>query len=212
MAVSPAVEKHLLDTCAWVLKPPSASASSDTRPISVLDVGCGNGIILRYLLTHASAPASGIDYTGIDLSSNMIAEAQRQYTARDPHSLRFSQVNFFSYKPANEPGDKPLSKPLSSVLFNECLHNMARPVEALARACGLVAEGGRIVVSHPRGWANVQMQRAANAWLSPSLLPSATELAQMSREIADGAGRKVEVEVAPAVKGGYLAVLRVGGG
>ena len=215
MAVSPAVEQHLLDTCAWVLKRPSppTNATSSAAPSSVLDVGCGNGVILRWLLTHPSAPTAGVDYTGIDLSGNMIMEAQRQYTTRAPHSLRFLQANFLSYAPASSASSTASqddARPHSAVLFNECLHNFAAPAEALARACSLVTEGGRVVVAHPRGWANVQGQKAANAWLSPSLLPTANELIQMSREI--GGGRRVEVEVAPEVRGGYLAVLKVGGG
>jgi SAM-dependent methyltransferase len=55
-------------------------APRSPTPLRLLDVGCGVGLLLDYIQAHGQADAW--DYTGLDISPAMIAEARR----RHPHT------------------------------------------------------------------------------------------------------------------------------
>ena len=48
---------------------------ADTGPVSILDLGCGFGLFADYL--RASNKLAAVEYSGIDLSQQMIEEARR---------------------------------------------------------------------------------------------------------------------------------------
>ncbi len=63
---------------------------------SVLDVGCGFGDFASFLARHGAA----VDYTGIDLSEELIKEGQKHYP-----EARFISGDLFDYKPAENSVD-----------------------------------------------------------------------------------------------------------
>lgn len=222
-APSRGIEQHLQATASWCLKAVRTRPQHSTACApAILDIGCGNGVMLGYLLQAASTGSNGSttsgntggstggsahlpDYMGIDLSSQMILYAQAQYAS---HAQQFMQADFLAFTPP------PPAPPFTAALFSECLHNFADPAAALQRAVSmLIHPGGRVVISHPKGWGNVQMQRAANSWLAPSLLPTAAGLRGIVGEISGKTGVEIAIEVEPDDRApSYLAVLLVGSG
>mmetsp|Transcript_9559 Transcript_9559/g.21714 ORF Transcript_9559/g.21714 Transcript_9559/m.21714 type:complete len:99 (+) Transcript_9559:1863-2159(+) len=95
------------------------------------------------------------------------------------------------------------------------LHDLPWPRDALEHAFGLLREGGRVVVAHPKGAAHVVMQNRRSPEMVPNLLPTADELEVLVGEWNESGGG-LELEVRPAPPGspqdkeqGYLAVIAV---
>ena len=99
---------------------------SETGPI--LDVGCGFGEFLPYLMEQGRA-----DYFGVDLS----AEAIRMAGSRHPeHS--FQQLDL---------DRNGISGEYSTIVFNESLYYFAKPVKTLKVLEKNLGSGGAFVVS-----------------------------------------------------------------
>lgn len=138
--------------------------SNYSKGTKICDVGCGTGILLKLLkakaIKHGLSLEEGSFY-GVDLSSEMIKLCRKKFA-----NAHFQHVDFLDYKP---------EAAFSCIVFNECLHNFIDIRIALSHAANLLQPGGRIVISHPRGYSNVLVQHRANKWLVPSILPSAEE-------------------------------------
>jgi len=96
---------------------------------AVLDVGCGQGLLLRRLPNPAYSR-----YVGIDLSASAIAIAQRQ----QPERAAFFAADCETYSPADL---------FDVIVFNEvlcCLHDPLRTVERYMRS---LTPGGLLLVS-----------------------------------------------------------------
>jgi 2-polyprenyl-3-methyl-5-hydroxy-6-metoxy-1,4-benzoquinol methylase len=103
----------------WHLKPGGA----------VLDVGCGQGVLLRRL-----ASSSYSRYVGIDVSGSAVSVAQEQQNERST----FLAADCEDYFPAEQ---------FDVIVFNEvlcCLRNPLRTVERYARSLN---PGGLLLVS-----------------------------------------------------------------
>ncbi|CAM9560545.1 unnamed protein product [Ascophyllum nodosum] len=125
----PAVAEHMQAVVA------RSGAGGDSR---ILDVGAGTGILLRFL---QGAGVRQEHFVGVDLSSRMVDVAKMRY----PRAT-FVQGDFLDYR--DDGGEEA---GFTHVFFNCCLHNFLEPGEALATAARLLREGGRIVISHPKG-------------------------------------------------------------
>ncbi len=100
---------------------------------SVLDIGCGQGVLSRVL-------PKGVTYMGVDLSKSLIQEAKK----RAPHpSITFAVQN------ACEPFD--LGKQFSHIAMILCLQNMADPSIVLQNIAKHLTPNGRafFVLNHP---------------------------------------------------------------
>ncbi|MFL6721664.1 MAG: class I SAM-dependent methyltransferase [Sphingomonas sp.] len=97
-------------------------------PISVLDVGCGAGILLRYL-DH-----SRVRYSGIDLSSAAIEQARARFPGAE-----FNALDVSDYAP---PGEA-----FGVVVFNEVLPHIDDPLGELARYLEYLRPNGIVVIS-----------------------------------------------------------------
>lgn len=84
---------------------------------SVLDVGCGTGLMYRYLTTAAGMPA--YRYTGIDLSAAALEQAAR----RDPYA-DFRQADYSS---------ESVDGRFGCIIFNETLYSFENPLAILNR-------------------------------------------------------------------------------
>ena len=103
-------------------------------PARVADIGCGTGwssiaIALAY---------PGVTVHGFDKDRESIALARDNARANGVAD-RVS----FQARDAREPGD---GHAYDLVTFFECLHDMARPVEALGAARAMLADGGMVLV------------------------------------------------------------------
>ncbi len=93
----------------------------------VLDVGCGDGTLVRYLQEE------GRRIVGIDISPTMVARAEADLHGSE---IRFALCPFAAY---------PEDKSLDAVVFVASLHHMEMPA-SLEKAKRLLAEGGSLLV------------------------------------------------------------------
>lgn len=136
------------------------SSSSD----SLLDLGCGNGVLARHL-------PKGIDYVGIDNSAKLLDEAKH-----------LTKKGRFVY--ADVTDQWSLEKEFDKACFILSLQNMERGQGAIANARKHLKPGGKLllVLNHPcfriprqSGWgvdeaAKLQYRRV-NGYMSPMKIP-----------------------------------------
>ena len=101
------------------------------RPGGVLDLGCGEGLLLAALRGQGGGPE--LHYVGIDLSPTAISKA-RQATGNG----HFAVAEIDSYRPARR---------FDAIVFNESLYYLEDPLGAVSRYLGFLEPGGVIVVS-----------------------------------------------------------------
>lgn len=179
--IAPVVDQHMQDLAKWCL---------DSNSPSILDVGCGTGVLIKYIYNHKLYKKEKVSISGVDLSSAMIDIARKNYPA-----CQFHIADFRTFQPTST---------FTAVVFNECLHYFSDIYQALDRALGLLtpSSGSRIVVSHPRGFDNAFMQHNMNRLLAASLLPSANEVIKWASE------KNLKVVVEPDIQAPcYLTVL-----
>ena len=95
---------------------------------SVLDAGCGTGGITATL----SAPRT----VGVDISSEMIARAQKRYTGRE--GLTFVAADISSYSP---------HEVFERILFFDVIEHSEKPKETIDTMARLLAPEGLLVVT-----------------------------------------------------------------
>lgn len=101
---------------------------------SILDVGCGNGVISRYIGEH------GYTVLGIDVSDKTIAAAQ---TAN-----KLSNVEFKVLSAESLVAD---GKKYDAVICSEVLEHLTDPNKLLGTLQNVVAENGILIVTVPNG-------------------------------------------------------------
>jgi 2-polyprenyl-3-methyl-5-hydroxy-6-metoxy-1,4-benzoquinol methylase len=135
-------------------------------PARVADVACGTGWSSIAMAT--AYPRITVD--GFDLDPDVIAAAaEHAREAGLADRVRFSVL---------DAADPDLPGRYDLVTIFEALHDMARPVEALAAARRMLAEGGSVVVADEPvadefTTAASEMERYAYGWSVVSCLPSA---------------------------------------
>lgn len=90
--------------------------ASFTRPIHILDVGCGYGDTLRHIERWALRRGIALELTGLDISSDAIAIAAQ---ASSPESqICWTVANIFRYAP---------NQPVDLVFSSQFTHHLAEP-------------------------------------------------------------------------------------
>jgi 2-polyprenyl-3-methyl-5-hydroxy-6-metoxy-1,4-benzoquinol methylase len=137
-------------------------------PARVADMGCGTGWSSIAMAT--AYPRIMVD--GFDLDPDVIAAAaEHAREAGLADRVRFTVL---------DAADPDLPGRYDLVTIFEALHDMARPVEALAAARGMLAEGGSVVVADEPvadefAVPASEMERYAYGWSVVSCLPSAMD-------------------------------------
>ena len=125
------------DLAGWFASAPELQARLAAGGTRVLDVGCGIG--WSSISLAKAYPALRVD--GIDSDEASIAEAERLAgEAGVADRVRFRVVDAAELGAAGEGG-------YDAAFVFEALHDMARPVEALAAIRALLADGGVVVVA-----------------------------------------------------------------
>ncbi|HEX6199844.1 MAG TPA: class I SAM-dependent methyltransferase [Thermoanaerobaculia bacterium] len=100
---------------------------------TVLDVGCGEGLLAEHL-----GPDGCRRYLGIDLSAAAVSAAMRRTGPGARPTARFAVA---------DADDWPLRGTFDAVVLNECLYYLREPLEAARRALAALRPGGILVVS-----------------------------------------------------------------
>ena len=136
--------KHIVTACGY------GSSSSTGGGGSILDVGCGDGAVMPYLLnanmngdaSNAPNDAAAIEYKGLDVSSVMIDMAKSKYPTQD-----FVVGSF--------PEDLNDNERFDTILFNGSLQFFRDTLQTLRHARSMLTDDGatksRIVLSHVQG-------------------------------------------------------------
>lgn len=96
---------------------------------SVLDVGCGEGILLQRLNSEAYGR-----YVGIDVSQAAIDRAEK----REDHQIHFAQADAEKYVP---------SESFDAIIFNEVLYILDQPLDVVQRYESWLRPGGIFIIS-----------------------------------------------------------------
>jgi 2-polyprenyl-3-methyl-5-hydroxy-6-metoxy-1,4-benzoquinol methylase len=123
----------------WLAAMPDVVARLETgRPARIADLGCGQGwssIALAQEFLHAHVD-------GIDADSESIADARRNAERAGMNG----RLRFLEGDAAGLAGHGPYDL----ILLLEALHDLARPVDALAAARAALADGGTVLVVDER--------------------------------------------------------------
>jgi 2-polyprenyl-3-methyl-5-hydroxy-6-metoxy-1,4-benzoquinol methylase len=97
---------------------------------SVLDLGCGSGVLRGWLRSLGT-----IDYVGVDLSNVAIDRARQEWTDA---ATDFIALDVATYVP---------DRKFDVIIFNEVLYYFDQPADILGRFAGFLEENGRFVIS-----------------------------------------------------------------
>ena len=114
---------------------------------SVLDVGCGEGLLLDEL-----APLGYSRYVGIDLSAAAVAAASRRAGER----ARFEAADAERFTPPER---------FDAIVFNECLYYFEDPLPTVHRYRPYLEPGGTLIVSMFRSRRAQALERRLEAEL-----------------------------------------------
>ncbi len=113
-----------------------AAAALDLRPDSrVLEVGCGTGLNLRYILEYLDPDAGAL--VGVDYSPDMLAQAEKRIGARGWQNVALHQADAATLD---------LGRRFDAILFAFSVAVIPNWSAALERAYEHLTTGGRLVV------------------------------------------------------------------
>lgn len=117
-----------------VILPRLANCMAKHGVRSLLDLGCGSGVLERHL-------QKGIRYCGVDLSRSLVAEAKKRAKSKE-HQFMTADIT----KPLTIEADE-----FDAASIVLALQNLEKPAEAFANAHQHLGAGGRLylVINHP---------------------------------------------------------------
>jgi len=120
-----------------------------SRPLRVLDVGCGNGRFANFLQAeadHAAGESRALDYTGVDQSSELLAIAADGHPANGSDVLNWIEGDIL----AGQPGFALPPGPFDLVVAFGLFHHVAgleQRKDLLAALGERTDSGGRLVLT-----------------------------------------------------------------
>lgn len=132
----------------WIGAFPELTARLNDKkdPARVADVGCGVGwaaIELAKAFPHAR-----ID--GLDADEESISQARR-------NAAEHGVADRVTFEVVDAAAQGSNDAKYDLILFLECVHDMGRPVEALAQARAAMADGGTVIVMDERAGETIQV-------------------------------------------------------
>ena len=117
---------------------------------SVLDLGCGEGVLFAQIPSDA-----GVHYTGVDVSEVAVNTALNKVVT--PLHERFICADLVTFASSIE-------SPVDVIVCNEVLYYLKDPVDVLRRYCQALKPGGIVIVSvfheEVRTWKDVDRSMA----------------------------------------------------
>jgi SAM-dependent methyltransferase len=166
-----------------------SSVDGNRTTWSILDVGCGTGLLLPFLLAAGAPPTR---YRGIDISSRMIDRARADHRAPAFAGARFDAVSLETVAAeaaaatagagaVGRPGSSGLeteakvdaSRPYDVIIFDAALQFFPDTAGALHTAARLLSRGphARLVIAHMQGAAFVRQEKEENPTVVRALMP-----------------------------------------
>ncbi|MGE5538745.1 MAG: methyltransferase domain-containing protein [Gemmatimonas sp.] len=115
------------------------------RAVTILDVGCGSGDLLRAIRRWARRAGRTVDLVGIDLSADTVAIARR--STPDADGIRYEAADVFRWRP-DAPVDLIVSGLVTHHLPDERIVALLRWMESTARRGWLISDLQRSVVAY----------------------------------------------------------------
>ncbi len=142
VALNPGYHRHLrsaadtlaADVAEW-------GAERGTRPLRLVDLGCGSGASTRAILTQLGDAGADVDLIGVDASAGMLARARQKRWRRG--------VRFVTGRAEDLAGSRAawgLTAPVDGVFAAYLFRNVTARDEVLAATYDLLAPGGTLVV------------------------------------------------------------------
>jgi SAM-dependent methyltransferase len=187
---------HELPTDWLAAMPDVVARLRDAERPRIADVGCGQG--WSTVAVARAFPNAAVD--ALDLDPASIADARRHAAdAGVQHSVRFVE---------GDAGALAAEGPYDLVLILEALHDLARPVEALAAAREALADGGTVLVVDERVAERFtapgdEVERMMYGWSVTHCLPT-----QMTEEPSAALGTALRADTVRelAAQAGYARV------
>jgi SAM-dependent methyltransferase len=144
------------------------AASPEGEPRTILDLGCGNGRLAD--ACARSLPPGAWSYTGVDASSQLLADAERRLARLRPAAHLVVRGDFLDLEDPVWNGPAFDLVTLFGVLHH--VPGAASRRELLRRAAGRVAPGGRLAVSF---WQGADSDRLRARIVAPAVVGLATD-------------------------------------
>lgn len=107
------------------------SLDCSKQTVSILDIGCGHGVLYSHLQRDDTFSKSS--YVGIDISETAIIKAQNKFQTGEFMAGDFDSI--------------VLKRSFDYIIFNETLYYFLHPMNTLKKATGLLNPGGTIIIS-----------------------------------------------------------------
>lgn len=117
---------------------------------AVLDLGCGEGLLVEYM-----APSFYQRYTGIDISDVALAKARARHASRATLDFRCSPIERYSVPPDLKYG---------AIVFNEVLYYLHDPIGTVTRLSASLGPSGLVIVSMWGGTTGHVHESAIRLW------------------------------------------------
>lgn len=134
----------------------------------ILDIGTGTGVLIEHFL-NSGVPPSNI--LGLDLTINMVKTASDKYKEvyfGHGDFLKFPNDTYFYLNNAAIQYELPQ---FSKIFFNACFGNIIDQSKAITKAMSLLANLGKIIISHPLGNSFVKKLHDSDPEIVPHSLP-----------------------------------------
>ena len=144
----------------------------------LLDIGCGAGVLFRFLLEEANKRGVSLHITGVDVSQRMISlglgHAKRVLgDVGEHHSIDMVADDFCRYLQGH-------SQQFDGAIANSCFANFWDPDGAIEAMAAGLKPGGVLCVAHPVGSDFVRGLNEFNPHVTPHLMPTETEFEKMT--------------------------------
>ena len=103
---------------------------SSDKMLSILDAGCGHGVLCKYIMSTGN-----YCYTGIDISANAITKATENF---GNESNQFIAADIDEWESETK---------YDIIIFNESLYYVESPVDTVAKYCRMLKKDGSLIVS-----------------------------------------------------------------
>jgi SAM-dependent methyltransferase len=148
------------------------------EPYRVIDIGCGAGVLFKFLLDAANDRGVSMHITGVDLSKVMIqngrAHAQQVLAAVEGSHSIDAYADDACRHLRGKPGE------FDGAIANSCFANFWNQTDCIDAMTTGLRDGGILVVAHPVGSRFVAGLNTDNPNVTPHLMPTNSEFKEMT--------------------------------